>query len=200
MGGMGIFWEARPYLEEIPATLTWLEIHAFSTERSAAHCSRFMQNKWRNVENVALTRVKETEEVQSRSEHFDTRNPWRRTSCGVKYYRRLYCQSRFLDGNGPVGCALSESNPIFHYSWCEQVEKKRWLVCLNDTPHSSWGSYSKRPALLSDIKHWLERLIWTASCITKGEKKLWEKNTMQGGEGKGKIIRKSSGYLCNVCG
>lgn len=107
MGGMGIFWEARPYLEEIPTTLTWLEIHAFSMERSAAHCSRIMQNKWWNVENVALTRVKEPEEVQSRSEHSkepvatmeQTRNPWRRTSCGIKYYRRLYCQSRFLDGN-----------------------------------------------------------------------------------------------------
>lgn len=157
MGGMGIFREARPYLGEIPATLTWLEIHAFSTERSAAHCSRIMQNKWRNVENAALTRVKGTRggSVEMRTlpdkKSMKTHELWRQIlSAAVLsgfWMEIAICEWR------PIGCTLSESNPIFHYSWCEQVEQKRWLVCLNDTPHSSRGSYSKRPALLSDIKH-----------------------------------------------
>lgn len=75
MGGMGIFWEARPFLKEGPAKLACLETHAFNTEFYMAHC--VMQNKWQNVS-------KEPEAVQSRSHRSETRNKWRQMSCGVK--------------------------------------------------------------------------------------------------------------------
>lgn len=74
MGGMGIFWEARPDLKRKPCKAHVVGNAYFNPERSGAHC--IMQNKQQNVS-------KEPGVVQSRSHRSETWNKWRQMSCGV---------------------------------------------------------------------------------------------------------------------
>lgn len=69
-----------------------------------------------------------------------------------------------------------------------------WVLTIRHTVHWVHTAKGQRFFLILSID-WKDRSKEQAVL----QKKLWER-TMQRGEGKRKIIRKNSGYLCNVCG
>lgn len=196
MGGMGIFQEARPYLPEIPARL---DIHAFRTEVSGLLFP--YHAKW-----MAECRLQPSHQIQRNQRRF-TRDPIASRQETNEDKRAMVSNTIVLSDqafgwkapfvHGALLVALYLS-PIQYFIIPGVSRLKRsdgWCVLtIHHTVHRvhtakgqcfflilsiDWKDWSKQQAVL--------------------QKKLWER-TMQGGEGRRKIIRESSGYLCNACG
>lgn len=176
MGGMGISWETRCYFKEGLSKHTWLEIYAFSVVRWLAQGSLIMQNTWQYVKYAGCLLAEE----------------WVDGSANLKL--ALFCNKKWMEKNespdviscfiaGPgfwprctkcgwysIGGAFMYLSPIQYFITFGVNRLNRdggWRVL---TIHRS--SYSKRPALLSDIKYWFGEIDLNSSHI----KRAWREN------------------------
>lgn len=161
-----------------------------------------MQNKWQNVDYVALTRFKGNRGGSLKipslrdKKQMKTNELWCQILSGAVLSDQAFgWKAPFVHGALLVALYLS---PIQYFIIPGVSRLKRsdgwWVLTIRHTVHWVHTAKGQRFFLILSID-WKD---WSKEQAVL-QKKLWER-TMQRGEGKRKIIRKNSGYLCNVCG
>lgn len=156
MGGLGISWETRTYLKVGPSQHTWLEIYAFSAEGSFI----MLKKTWRDVNYAAifscvengggLSQCSENKKQMKKNEALMS-NIIRCFIAGPEFWEECTTCEWYSIGCTSVYLSPTQYFITFGVNRLSGDDGRCVLTIRQST-------YSKRPALLSDIKYWFAEI------------------------------------------